>query len=391
MTTPVFVIHGIGNRDESAFGRTVDALADAIGGITAYPIYWGDLGAEYEWITHTVPGVAEVRDRGPESRDQEDGVGARFLLADSRTRDGAETRDTSAVPDELIDAVIQALTSAAGRRSEVRGAAFSSDAVAVKSALAAAWPATTWLPLSNDAELLSSVGAAIAGPIADGAATHGGTGVEVRGAQVRGLDISAFVRKRLQEIDRVVGAAIGGAAGRLNSNLRNSFLPGITRGIGDILVYQRHREAISERMRRVISDVDPELGRTPDHPVDIVAHSLGGVITVDIATSVEPLWIRRLVTFGSQSPFFHVCDPRGGALTSYIGRPVQLPDSIGAWSNLWEPLDPVAFIADRVFRLSDGSKPKDVKIAHLASSGVWTHTDYWTLQDVIEAIGQGLR
>jgi len=38
--------------------------------------------------------------------------------------------------------------------------------------------------------------------------------------------------------------------------------------------------------------------------VDVLAHSLGGVIAVDMATSDEPIWIRRLVAFGSQITHF---------------------------------------------------------------------------------------
>jgi hypothetical protein len=88
--------------------------------------------------------------------------------------------------------------------------------------------------------------------------------------------------------------------------------------------------------------VNPDLGVSAQQPVDVLAHSLGGVITFDTATADQPLWIRQFVTFGSQPSLFHVCDPRGGALTPYAGAPVQLPQSIGAWTNLWEPLDPVA-------------------------------------------------
>jgi hypothetical protein len=109
-----------------------------------------------------------------------------------------------------------------------------------------------------------------------------------------------------------------------------------------------------------------------------------------MATATDPLWIRSLVTFGSQSPFFHVCDPRGGQLEPYAGAPVVLPKSIGRWTNLWEPLDLLAFIAARVFRLHDGSEPRDVKIAHLATSGIWTHSSYWELDDVVNEIRTAL-
>ena len=123
----------------------------------------------------------------------------------------------------------------------------------------------------------------------------------------------------------------------------------------------------------------------------VVGHSLGGVIAVDIATKETPLWTSALVTFGSQSPFFHVCDPRGGQLVPFReGQLVQLPASLRSWTNLWEPMDPLAFIAAKVFRMHDGSVPVDVEVPHLVSSGLWTHSAYWQLQPVAEAIQQAL-
>jgi hypothetical protein len=168
--------------------------------------------------------------------------------------------------------------------------------------------------------------------------------------------------------------------------------PGVTRFFGDVLVYQRHRKEIHDRVRATIDQVDPALGRGPEHPVGVIGHSLGGVIAVDIATADVPLWTRCLVTFGSQSPFFHVCDPRGGQLRPYAdGTLVQLPPSLGAWTNLWEPLDVLAFVAAKVFRLHDGTAPLDVPIGHLASSGLWTHSAYWDLPQVATAIQQALK
>lgn len=385
MSPPVFVIHGIGNRDAAGFDTTVEALCRAVGGgVAAHPVFWGDLGARYDRIADTVPGrrrAVETRDGGPDA-DDADAALARFLLGD---RAAAEIRD-DLVPDPVLDAVSAALATGGG--DEIRDG--EPAVAAVQEAVTEHWSDTRWLPLIDDAELLRAVGAAVAGPLAEDVASAT-VGEELRdGEELRGLDLGGFVRRRLHELDRVVGAAFGAAGGRLNTAFRTAFLPGMTRAVGDILVYQRHRQEIQERVRTVIAEVNPDLGRTPGRPVDVLAHSLGGVITVDLATGTEPLWIRQLVTFGSQSPFFHVCDPRGGALTEYSGTPVPLPASIGAWTNLWEPLDPVAFVAARVFRLADGSAPLDIEVPHLASSGLWTHTDYWKLRFVADAIATAL-
>jgi hypothetical protein len=129
---------------------------------------------------------------------------------------------------------------------------------------------------------------------------------------------------------------------------------------------------------------------SPERPVKVVAHSLGGVIAVDMATSDTPLWMERLVTFGSQAAFFHICDPRGGQLRAYVGDQVTLPASLGDWTNLWEPLDMLAFSASRVFRLHDGTAPADRPVAHAASTGLWTHGCYWDHPDIAAAIGTAM-
>ncbi|MFC6010796.1 hypothetical protein [Nocardia lasii] len=377
MATPVFVIHGIGNRDEPGFATSVETLGRATGVANPRPVYWGDLGARYEWVEHTVPGAqVAVLDASA----AEDGIQPEFLLSDADV-DLIRTQ-WDQVPEVFLDAVEEALAREWGSE-EVRGAAV--DIVALRAALAEAWPDTTWLKMTDDEQVLRTAGEAVAGSILPG---MGGAAGEV---EILGFDLVGFLRNRFRDVDRVVGAVVGGAAGRLNRSLRQSFLPEITKGVGDILVYQRHRDEIAQHVRDVIAKVDPRLGRSAEHPVDIVAHSLGGVIMVDLATSDEPLWIRRLITFGSQSPFFHVCDPRGGAIVPYAGeRPVELPPTIRAWSNLWEPLDPVAFVAAHVFRLHDGSKPKDIKVPHLASTGLWTHTRYWKHPSVVEHIAETL-
>ena len=76
---------------------------------------------------------------------------------------------------------------------------------------------------------------------------------------------------------------------------------------------------------------DPGLGRVGP-PIQLhIAHSLGGVIAVDMATAVVPLWTSTLVTFGSQSSLFLFSDPRGGQLAPFSGDDlVQLPASIGS-------------------------------------------------------------
>lgn len=381
MSTPAFVIHGIGTRDEVQFGSQVATLGEAAGLPDARPVFWGDLGARYEYIDQTLPDRHESREQvrgGPDGaekalRDQT----ASFLAAGGTDPPGVRTEVRGLTASDVPQAVLAGLRGrTAWEGTELRDVpAPSSD---VELTLAEEWPRTVWLWRVDDTELQLAVGRALV-PLefADEA-----------NVEVRGPDVGRFVRRRLADLDRVVGAAFGAAGGRLNHQLRTSVLPGATRLVGDILVYQRHQERIQQRVRERIAGVDQALG-TANQPVDVIAHSLGGVVAFDMATTDRaPLHIRRLVTFGSQAAFFHVCDPRGGGLAGYDGSTlVRLPPTIGGWTNLWEPLDVVAFIAAKVFQLHDGSPPDDRPVGHLVSSGFWTHSSYWGLDSVAKAIG----
>ena len=194
----------------------------------------------------------------------------------------------------------------------------------------------------------------------------------------------------LHSADELAGAILGEAFGTVNHFLRNALIPNIAEAIGDVFVYEHKRLEIQDRLWKAIDDHPSARGRGTDgRPIHVVAHSLGGVIAFQAATSEadRKLWIDGLVTFGSQSPFFHVLDPTGSAIAPYrSGSPVEIRATIRSWTNLWEPLDPLAFIAKKVFKLSTPDRLRDVPTEHLASTGLWTHSSYWSSSELIQEI-----
>jgi hypothetical protein len=405
VTSPVFVIHGVGNRDRRAFEDRVAGLREATGHRwDMKAVYWGDLGADDRWVDLTVPsfeersraeagGVYPVRDGGQRRatfRGETAAVASALLVASGPAASGG-----AMVRDDLDQGRLEFVMVGAAKGLAAHpagGAKVSEDGdaaqvAAVKGAIAEYWESTLWLCQVSDPLLLEQIGSAVASPLADPEVAG-----LVAGQEVREVDIRAYVKRRLADLDRVVGASIGVAAGRVNTYLRTEQGPGMTRFLGDVLVYQRKQEQIHERVWTIVGEVDPELGRDPEHPVRVVGHSLGGVIAVDMATAQQPLWTSSLITLGSQSPLFHVCDPRGGQLMPFNGAHlVQLPRSLGVWTNLWEPMDVFAFIAATVFRMHDGSAPIDLPVAHLVSSGLWTHSAYWQLPQVLSIIEKELQ
>ena len=163
--------------------------------------------------------------------------------------------------------------------------------------------------------------------------------------------------------------------------------------IADVIVYQSHsyREKIHARVHEV---VQRELGHdagTADRPIKVVAHSLGGVVSFDLACrSNDPLHLSALVTMGSQPAFFHLLDPREG-VAPFEGEPVTVPRTIGRWTNVWDEYDMLGFATDEVFRLYDGTAPLDVSVRATRSrlkGGLMmrSHLRYFTNKDTAEAI-----
>ncbi|MGW0556691.1 hypothetical protein ACWDZ6_21200 [Streptomyces sp. NPDC002926] len=387
MDEPAFVIHGVGNRDHDGFTATVASL-EAAAQVTLRPVYWGDLGADDTFVDLALPlrptAQPGLRDEAGTSA-LEDAETAAVLA--SLLRGTKPAGPLLEPPPPVREGVHDGLaTDDSGLRTS--GADPETEQL-ILDTLAEQWPATRWLAATDDEALLRETGRAIADAVrteTDDPCERG-----LRGPGSDGEKQRSLIRRRLADLDRVAGAAIQAVARRANHALRTRFGPATTRFLGDVLVYQRHRAAIQARVREQIAAVDPRLGATPDHRVRVAAHSLGGVIAVDMATAQDPLWISSLVTFGSQPSYFHLCDPRGGQLTPYRpDTPVALPASLGRWTNLWQPLDVLAFAASRIFRLVDGTPPVDVPLPHTASAGLWTHSEYWEMPQLATVIADTL-
>ncbi|MEU5303549.1 hypothetical protein ACH4YO_32445 [Streptomyces noursei] len=387
MPDPVFVIHGVANRDLDGFPAAVEAL-QAASGVEMHPVYWGDLGAEDQHIAATLPplhaSTNTLRAENKPPHTVADDALAADLFAERTPAPDARTRVEQTLREHLS-------ATPQDHEAELRdGDVAPVDSDQVAAYLAEVWDQTTWLQRTDDPLLLAEVGRDLARALLDAAPEDEFGYAELRGSGPTDFEgrMRSLVRRRLSDLDRVAGAAIQAAVGRINHALRTRLGPGTTRLLGDVLVHQRHQAAIHARIRASIDTVDPELGRYPDRPVRVVAHSLGGVVAVDMATAANPLWTEKLLTFGSQAAFFHVCDPRGGQLEPFAGaQRVVLPTSLARWTNLWEPLDVLAFAASTVFPPHDGSSPADIPVPHSASTGLWTHAAYGESPAVAAAIG----
>jgi pimeloyl-ACP methyl ester carboxylesterase len=113
----------------------------------------------------------------------------------------------------------------------------------------------------------------------------------------------------------------------------------------------------------------------PSRRVTLLAHSLGGIACVDALIEEAIPGVERLVTVGSQAPFFYEID----ALSALpYGKP--LPDQFPAWLNIYDSRDFLSYIAAGVFpdrvtdKRVDNRQPFPlVHSAYWCNAAVWQH------------------
>lgn len=338
---PVFVIHGVNVRREDEFFNEVQWLNQRIGREwKLIPVYWGDLGANDVGVEATIPRSIK-------------GVEAYYLLNTTVTRVRTEPAEIAAA---AAVARVNSITSAGSGPGSV-----------VYDEVEEQWRRTEWLRLIEDPALAEEIGTAIGEALA---VADEGTSGGIRADTTRGV-ADGIVRA----FDRVVGSITARIITALNAKLRMNFGPTVASFLGDVFVFEQTQDRIIDRL---IDAMQKEGVGSAERPATILAHSLGGVITFTAATRRSAaIHLDRLVTFGSQSAFFHIIREIG-EVPKFESTPVFLPPRIGHWLNIWEPLDPLAFLAAGVFRLSCGAAPIDRELPHIPEHTLWTHSSYWT-------------
>jgi hypothetical protein len=115
---------------------------------------------------------------------------------------------------------------------------------------------------------------------------------------------------------------------------------------GDILVYQARGAEARKFLQATIAGCPGD--------VILMAHSLGGIMSVDLLVLEKLPQVKALVTLGSQAPYMY----ETGALTSLT--PTQpLPSHFPPWLNLFDHADFLSYLAKPVF----GERAKDVEVA----------------------------
>ena len=391
----VLVIHGVSNRNEAAFtktvaalGRRINAAATAGASYRLVPAYWGDLaGGDGANLNDALPpsilagtfGVrgdaadaqtlAELLMRAPPSavahavRSEDDA--ARIITDGARAR----ARRDLPIPPPF----------------ETRGSAGSAGSATIDDAdlaraIAEALRTSTYLRHVRDPSVLDAVGDVVGASLSSSPAAT----IETRGI-VSG--IRDTVARVVDAVDNLLGAMTGEALGAVNQAVRSALARATALSLGDIVAYRSTGNG--PRIQERILERAWQGGIDTAEPIVVLAHSLGGLVALDMLVA-RKLCAKRFVTVGSQPAMFHVLKELEALAPYAPGTRTPLPAGIAAWTNLWHPMDTLAFVASPVFVLADGTPPRDVKVdtalSTIVDDRLWMHSAYWESDALVDAI-----
>lgn len=173
-----------------------------------------------------------------------------------------------------------------------------------------------------------------------------------------------------------VQQSISGTIRRIiNNNLqrkRSGFSEKYSGTLGDILMYQARGQKLRDFVRTTIESLE--------NPIVLIAHSLGGIICVDLLLEQQQPQVDLLVTVGSQAPILY-------ELNALVGREYEpnynLPASFPKWLNIYDRNDFLSYVGEKVFP----GKIQDVEIDSQQPFPE-SHGAYWNHDKVWDAIWQ---
>jgi hypothetical protein len=184
---------------------------------------------------------------------------------------------------------------------------------------------------------------------------------ELRDEVVRTLDRELGDSEPL--IFRLLASPLRGVTSSLVASYTRRQVTAITDAtsphVADIIRYQARGQAMRDFIRARLRELEP--------PVVLLAHSLGGIMCVDLLVHEAIPEVEMLVTVGSQAPFFYEVD----ALSSLqFGEP--LPAHFPRWLNIYDLRDMLSYEGKRIF-------PGRVEDVEVSSSQPFprSHLAYW--------------
>lgn len=355
MTTVLFV-HGTGVR-QPAYDVTLARVVGGLGRIrprfTVERCYWG--GDHGSWLRAGGASIP-VRDSGRSALGADsvdaDGAAALWELLDEDPL--FELRLLMVVGQEQVElpphapAPAQLLAEAAG--------ASASDIILADAGLSVVFQDAVEAVVSSDvyAEMrLAGVTIGILRPVLARALVA--QSIQLAEAELGGRlpmdgrqrdEVLAVVVAGLGGSDRSISGSMGRLAAGLALRLgltkplerRRAVLTSAAAPVaGDVLAYVARGEPIREYIGRAVASV-------ADPPVILLAHSLGGIASLELVVAAKQHCVEMLVTVGCQAPLLYELNA-----LPVLEFGMQLPAWVPAWANVFDQRDLLGFAGAPVF------------------------------------------
>jgi hypothetical protein len=149
--------------------------------------------------------------------------------------------------------------------------------------------------------------------------------------------------------------------------------------LADVIGYHQHRASIQDVLREELSKASRAARGKPILPVGL---SLGGIALVDLVAGWPEAPVETCVTVGSQAPLLYAFD----AIPSMPYDEADPPHLPVPWLNVYDSRDFLSFVAEPLFRRSDGmASVVDLRV-HSGRDFPKSHSAYWDLPPVWDAI-----
>lgn len=144
---------------------------------------------------------------------------------------------------------------------------------------------------------------------------------------------------------------------------------------GDVIMYQARGQGIRDFIRRVIDEINSQ---EPESSLIILAHSLGGIASVDLLLEPDPPKVNLLVTIGSQAPLLYEWN---ALVKMKYKKGANLPDTFPKWLNIYDERDFLSYQGAGIF----SERVEDIKVVN-GQPFPASHGAYWNNSDVWNAI-----
>jgi hypothetical protein len=153
--------------------------------------------------------------------------------------------------------------------------------------------------------------------------------------------------------------------------------------MSDVIGYHAHRESIQRVLKAELTTAAKAARGRPLLPV---ALSLGGIALVDLLGGWLEAPVEACVTVGSQAPLLYTFD----AIPSMPYDEADPPFLPVPWLNIYDSRDFLSFLAEPLFRRTDGlASVVDLRV-HSGADFPRSHSAYWDLDPVWDAIATAL-